>query len=304
MESRRAKIIRLESQIENLEIELGESKEDNQSLTSNLERKRADLSKYGSEISELRKSLDKKDLEYNQKEREYSFLQNKYNQLEKESNQVKEKASELEGKVTKLEDAKSGLENDVKYLRSPANVEDVKAFLGEQSDKDYAEMKKELMEILAEGKSRDEQESILDKYGLDLMHVSSPSTAGISNWDFDINKTEDYTDEKRQGYFSRRFKDNEGRIKVEISFNTKSHKNYEDNFYLNRLASESSDLMRAALYGKFKKIILSDEKKYSETAKMLEKHPFLVDAGIKDIEMVCNEDVNARGYFMKYFDKK
>lgn len=305
MTSRRVQIKELESQIENLEIELGESKGDNKSLKSNLEFKKANLSKYGSEISELKKSLDKKELEYNTRVKKYEMLQFQYNLLEQGNTQVKEKNSGLEATVSELGEINTGLEGEIEYLKSPANVEDVKAFLGEQSDKDYAEMKKELMELLAKGNfSRDEEKSILDKYGLDLIHISSPRTEGISNWDFDINNTEDYTNEKRQGYFSRRFKDDEGRTKVEISFATKDHENYEDSFYLNRLASESSDLMKAALYKKFKEIILSDEKKYSKAVRMLNKHGFLLDAGIKDIEMVCNEDVNARGYFNKYFNKK
>lgn len=304
MVSRRAKIKELGFQIENLGKELVKSKEEKQSLETSLESKKADLSKYGSEISKLRESLNKKDLEYNQKKREYNSLQLKYNQLEEKNTQVKEKNSGLEEKVTGLEEANLGLENEVKYLRSPANIENVKTFLGEQSDKDYAEMKKELMELLAKGNfSRDEEKSILDKYGLNLLHISNPG-GGPFRWNFNIDNTEDYTDEKHNGFFSREFKNEEGNEVATVSFSTKNHETYEDNFYLNRLASESSDLMKAVLYGKFKGIILSDKKDYSTAVEMLNKHPFLVDIGIKDIEMVCNKDVNARGYFNKYFNKK
>ncbi|GAI77417.1 unnamed protein product, partial [marine sediment metagenome] len=167
-----------------------------------------------------------------------------------------------------------------------------------------AEMKQILMEILAKDDLYSkETKAIFSKYGLGHISISNPG-GGPFRWNFNINNTEDYTYEKRTGFFSRKFKNEEGNEAADVSFCTKNHETYEDNFYLNRLASESSDLMKAVLYGEFKKLILSDKKDYSTAVEMLTKHPFLVDAGIKDIEMVCNEDVNARGYFNKYFNKK
>ncbi len=302
MISRRIQIKDLESQVGTLKEKLEGSEANNQKLIISLETKKSDLSISGAELKRLRVRLSEKNALYDKKEREYTSLQSQYNKLEEENSQNKEKTSELETKVTELGEINTGLESEIKYLKSPANVKDVKAFLGEQEDKDYAEMKQALMEMVAKGRGyTDEEKETLTKYNLSYITISDGNHNAFVNFDFDINNAEEYNNERHNGFFQRRFKDEEGHTLAAVSFNTKDHRNYENNINLIRLASEADDLMKAGLYGMFKQKILSDDKSYAEAVEILDKHGFLVDAAIKDIKRVCDEDVNARGHFSKYF---